>query len=1117
MYDEYFKLTKEYVEQYGPDTILFMQCGDFFDMYAYIDKNTGEMTGSRMNEIAEHCSIVVVRKNHLYNGHVLFQAGVNVASIDKYIEMCIDYGYTVPVYIQTGEDCQTTKKKVRKLEAVHSPSTYLSLDMNKNMSSTNNVMCIWMDTHFSTAPRFKDKMIYGVAVLNNYNGQSSMYETIVDKKTLSTAFDELERIVSIYRPKECVWIYNPNAVPMKGADDKYRENLMQFSGLSLVSNPNTKMHWFSTKNTTCTKCSKQRYMQQILNNQFGEECFQHCREFLQYTYATQAFCFLLDFVEQRNGSLIRNIYMPVFHNVSKRMHLANHSLKQLNIISDNSQDGKKNGNVDSVSAFLNKCATGIGRRKFQYVLCHPVFDEEWLEQEYSMMSYILQSRHTIDMLNPVRKTLSQMCDMERICKLIAYGRILPTTMHQWGLSLDRTLQLYTCFETMPEVLSYLCTPDFVRTTQNEVYTNTSTEHSPVIFVNNLRELKSYLDSNIQLSACQTGTSLNNLDYHIIVPGTCKELDELTERYNFFQKQLDVIHEYLEGLMVKGSNATNNPNGKTEYIKRNQPEKSELSLQITKIRSEVLKRQIASEERRDKEAGGDGIVRLNLNVEFAYKDVRCVATRGNSLDITIPYLQQIIKEIFLLKPEVHTATWFRYLRIVREIDASFTNTMDSVNQFIGKLDVLFCKCYAARTYNYNRPIICTESSKSFFEVEKLRHVLIEQFVQNELYVTNDICLGKRHSTESDEEKKTHISNDLLSVDDSLEEKDVDGILLYGTNAVGKTSMMRACGIALILAQAGMFVPCSKFLYKPYRTIFTRILSADNLFKGLSTFAVEMSELRVILNSSDKYSIVLGDELCSGTETESALSIVMTVLEKLHEKEVTMLFATHFHELVDFPELHALSRLQLKHLEVYYDRENDCLVYDRKIKDGPGRHSYGLEVCQSLYLSDDFVDRAYEIRKNHFESHTTTLDMKSTHFNSKKIKGKCEVCGVYSKTNEMHHLDEQNRADSRGYIDGVFHKNHPGNLMTVCQKCHDMFHHGDGPRHTPVVKSPSGLGTNKMKTKVSKASNLFLPPPPIPESGTEISPLTEDDINTLSTKKVLRRKKTTKGFKLMETPI
>jgi hypothetical protein len=126
-------------------------------------------------------------------------------------------------------------------------------------------------------------------------------------------------------------------------------------------------------------------------------------------------------------------------------------------------------------------------------------------------------------------------------------------------------------------------------------------------------------------------------------------------------------------------------------------------------------------------------------------------------------------------------------------------------------------------------------------------------------------------------------------------------------------------------------------------------------------------------------------------------------------------------------------------------------------------------------------------------------------------------VYSKTNEMHHLDEQNRADSRGYIDGVFHKNHPGNLMTVCQKCHDMFHHGDGPRHTPVVKSPSGLGTNKMKTKVSKASNLFLPPPPIPESGTEISPLTEDDINTLSTKKVLRRKKTTKGFKLMETPI
>ena len=46
----------------------------------------------------------------------------------------------------------------------------------------------------------------------------------------------------------------------------------------------------------------------------------------------------------------------------------------------------------------------------------------------------------------------------------------------------------------------------------------------------------------------------------------------------------------------------------------------------------------------------------------------------------------------------------------------------------------------------------------------------------------------------------------------------------------------------MAQAGLFVPCSKFTYQPYNKIFTRILGNDNLFKGLSSFQVEMCEFK-----------------------------------------------------------------------------------------------------------------------------------------------------------------------------------------------------------------------------------------------------------------------------------
>ena len=64
----------------------------------------------------------------------------------------------------------------------------------------------------------------------------------------------------------------------------------------------------------------------------------------------------------------------------------------------------------------------------------------------------------------------------------------------------------------------------------------------------------------------------------------------------------------------------------------------------------------------------------------------------------------------------------------------------------------------------------------------------------------------------------------------------------------------------MAQSGLYVPCSEFTYYPYNYLFTRILGNDNIFKGLSTFAVEMSELRTILKNANDNSIILGDELC-----------------------------------------------------------------------------------------------------------------------------------------------------------------------------------------------------------------------------------------------------------------
>jgi len=309
----------------------------------------------------------------------------------------------------------------------------------------------------------------------------------------------------------------------------------------------------------------------------------------------------------------------------------------------------------------------------------------------------------------------------------------------------------------------------------------------------------------------------------------------------------------------------------------------------------------------------------------------------------------------------------------------------------------------------------------------------------------------------------------------------------------------------MAQAGIYVPCSSFYYKPYTAIFSRILSNDNLFKGLSTFAVEISELGVILKNADQNSLILGDELCSGTETDSALAIFMTTLEHLHAKQSTFLFATHFHEILEFEEMEHLirqnqgqNRIGIYHLAVTYDREKDCLIYDRKLKPGEGSRTYGLEVCKSLYLPTAFLERAYELRRQLSPENDGLLSHVSSKYNAKKIRGFCENCRN-QLGEEIHHLKEQREANrENGYFEGEngnhwIHKNHPANLMSVCSKCHDLLH-DEG--HT-VSREDNESGNISPITVSTVKTNYWVKP----------------ETNETKIKKNGIRKKTTNGYAIL----
>ena len=203
---------------------------------------------------------------------------------------------------------------------------------------------------------------------------------------------------------------------------------------------------------------------------------------------------------------------------------------------------------------------------------------------------------------------------------------------------------------------------------------------------------------------------------------------------------------------------------------------------------------------------------------------------------------------------------------------------------------------------------------------------------------------------------------------------------------------------------------------------------------------MLDLKNIFNRADEKSLVLGDEISQGTETESALAIVSSAILKLMELKSTFIFATHLHQLGSIQGIQSLKNLILLHLGVKYDQEHDRLIYNRQLQLGMGDSLYGLEFAKSLHMDETFIKNAYKIRDslNNSGSELSKLKkQKRSKYNKNLYITKCALCD--ENVDDVHHITPQKLADSDGKI-AHFHKNHKHNLIPLCKFHHDKVHEG-----------------------------------------------------------------------------
>jgi DNA mismatch repair protein MutS len=306
--------------------------------------------------------------------------------------------------------------------------------------------------------------------------------------------------------------------------------------------------------------------------------------------------------------------------------------------------------------------------------------------------------------------------------------------------------------------------------------------------------------------------------------------------------------------------------------------------------------------------------------------------------------------------------------------------------------------------------CRPSLGDALDIQGLRHPLLETAYTRMEYVKNSVQLGLVEKVEK--------------------EKGPGGWLIYGVNASGKSSLMKATGIACILAQAGSFVPADSMVIRPYDAAFSRIWNQDNLWAGLSSFAVEITEMRDILTLATGRSLVLGDEVCSGTESQSATALVASVLEYLDAQGAHFMFATHLHDLMKIPGFLPRPGIAVWHLKVSRTPEGK-LVYDRTLQPGPGNSTYGLEVAKAMGIPHTILERAHEIRRA-LGGEVTVAEAPTSSWNTQIQRRACEVCGLrIVRDLEVHHITP--RSEGGG--------NQLRNLVVLCETCHDKHHAGE----------------------------------------------------------------------------
>ncbi|KAL1843868.1 hypothetical protein VTJ49DRAFT_7219 [Mycothermus thermophilus] len=244
------------------------------------------------------------------------------------------------------------------------------------------------------------------------------------------------------------------------------------------------------------------------------------------------------------------------------------------------------------------------------------------------------------------------------------------------------------------------------------------------------------------------------------------------------------------------------------------------------------------------------------------------------------------------------------------------TLLAVNEAMAVLDMVCSFAHVATTQNYVRPILF-----DLLVLKGARHPVME--VKRANFVPNDVYSG---------------------------DSGARFVLVTGGNMSGKSTFLKMVALIQIMMQIGSFVPATYAAMPLCDTIYTRLSTEDKPESNMGTFAVEMTEMNMILRQASQSSLVIIDELGRGTSTVEGFSIALSIAEELIKRKPRVFFATHFTELARVLNITRQKNILVLHVGGDSTKEGNTteISLPHRVASGPVKNEdYGLDLARRFF--------------------------------------------------------------------------------------------------------------------------------------------------------------------------